>query len=145
MIKKEIELAGRTLSLETGRMAKQADGAVVVRYADTVALVTAVASRETAPDRGFFPLSVEYREKTYAAGRIPGGFFKREGRPSEKEVLGARLTDRPIRPLFPDGFQSETQIIINVLSADTENGPDILGIIGASTAMSISDIPGTVR
>ena len=141
MIKKEIELAGRTLSLETGRMAKQADGAVLVRYADTVALVTAVASREVAPDRGFFPLSVEYREKTYAAGRIPGGFFKREGRPSEKEVLGARLTDRPIRPLFPDGFQSETQIIINVLSADIENAPDILGIIGASAAMSISDIP----
>ncbi|UCH63166.1 MAG: polyribonucleotide nucleotidyltransferase [Fidelibacterota bacterium] len=141
MIKKELELAGRILSLETGRMAKQADGAVVVRYADTVALVTAVAARETAPDRGFFPLSVEYREKTYAAGRIPGGFFKREGRPSEKEVLGARLTDRPIRPLFPDGFLSETQVIINVLSADADNTPDILGTIGASAALSISDIP----
>ncbi len=136
-----MELAGRILSLETGRMAKQADGAVLVRYADTVALVTVVASKEAVPDQGFFPLSVEYREKTYAAGRIPGGFFKREGRPSEKEVLGARLTDRPIRPLFPEGFRSETQIIINVLSADVENTPDILGIIGASAALSISDIP----
>ncbi len=141
MIKKEIELAGRTLSLETGRMAKQADGAVVIQYADTVALVTVVAAKEVAPDRGFFPLSVEYREKTYAAGRIPGGFFKREGRLSEKEVLGARLTDRPIRPLFADGFRSETQVIINVLSADVENTPDILGIIGASAALSISNIP----
>ncbi|UCD37639.1 MAG: polyribonucleotide nucleotidyltransferase [Fidelibacterota bacterium] len=141
MINKSIELAGRTLNVEIGRMAKQADGAVLVRYADTVALVTAVATKEITPDRGFFPLSVEYREKTYAAGRIPGGFFKREGRPSEKEILGARLTDRPIRPLFPEGFQSETQIIINVLSADAENTPDILGIIGASAALSISDIP----
>ena len=141
MIKKELELAGRTLSLEIGRMAKQADGAVLVRYADTVALVTVVATKEAVPDRGFLPLFVEYREKTYAAGRIPGGFFKREGRPSEKEVLGARLTDRPIRPLFPDGFQSEIQVIINVLSADIENTPDILGIIGASTALSISNIP----
>ena len=141
MIKKEIELAGRTLSLETGRMAKQADGAVLVRYADTVALVTVVATKEAVPDRGFLPLFVEYREKTYAAGRIPGGFFKREGRPSEKEVLGARMTDRPIRPLFPDGFQSEIQVIINILSADIENAPDVLGIIGASTALSISNIP----
>lgn len=141
MIVKSIEIAGRTLTIETGRMGKQADGAVVVRYGDTVALATAVATKKAAPDRGFFPLSVEYREKTYAAGRIPGGFFKREGRPSEKEVLGARLTDRPIRPLFQEGFQSETQIIINVLSADTENSPDILGIIGASAALSISDIP----
>lgn len=122
-------------------MAKQADGAVLVRYADTVALTTVVATKDEVPDRGYFPLFVEYREKTYAAGRIPGGFFKREGRPSEKEVLGARLTDRPIRPLFPDGFKSETQVIINVLSADAENSPDILGIIGASTALSISDIP----
>lgn len=141
MITKSIELADRTLTLETGRLAKQADGAVLVRYADTVALVTAVAMKEETPDRGFFPLSVEYREKTYAAGRIPGGFFKREGRPSEKEILGARLTDRPIRPLFPDGFQSETQVIINILSADAENPPDILGIIGASVALGISDIP----
>ncbi|MCH7496481.1 MAG: polyribonucleotide nucleotidyltransferase [Candidatus Marinimicrobia bacterium] len=141
MIVKSLELAGRTLSIETGRMAKQADGAVLVSYADTVALVTAVASKKVAPDRGFFPLSVEYREKTYAAGRIPGGFFKREGRPTEKEIRGARLTDRPIRPLFPDGFLSETQVIINILSADTENTPDILGVIGASAALSISDIP----
>ncbi len=138
---KSLEIAGRTLSLETGRMAKQADGAVLVRYADTMALVTAVSSKSIAPDRGFFPLSVEYREKTYAAGRIPGGFFKREGRPTEKEIRGARLTDRPIRPLFSEGFRSETQVIINILSADTENTPDILGVIGASAALSISDIP----
>ncbi|MFB0514979.1 MAG: polyribonucleotide nucleotidyltransferase [Candidatus Neomarinimicrobiota bacterium] len=141
MIVKTLELAGRTLTIETGHMAKQADGAVLVGYADTVALATVVATHEEVPDRGFFPLSVEYREKTYAAGRIPGGFFKREGRPSEKEVLGARLTDRPIRPLFPDGFRNETQVIITVLSADAENSPDILGIIGASAALSISDIP----
>lgn len=140
-ITKSIELAGRTLSIETGRMAKQADGSVVVRYDDTVLLATAVASREAIEDRGFFPLSVEYREKTYAAGRIPGGFFKREGRPTEKEILAARLTDRPIRPLFPEGFQNETQIIITVLSADGENTPDILGVIGASAALGISDIP----
>lgn len=141
MIVKSIELAGRTLSIETGRLAKQADGAIIVSYGDTVVLTTAVASRHDAPDRGFFPLSVEYREKTYAAGRIPGGFFKREGRPSEKEVLTCRLIDRPIRPLFPDGFKSETQIIVNVLSADPENTPDILGIIGTSAALGISDIP----
>jgi polyribonucleotide nucleotidyltransferase len=141
MITKSIELAGKTLSIETGRMAKQADGAVVVRYDDTVVLATAVASKEAMEDRGFFPLSVEYREKTYAAGRIPGGFFKREGRPTEKEILAARLTDRPIRPLFPEGFQNETQIIITVLSADGENTPDILGVVGASAALCISDIP----
>jgi polyribonucleotide nucleotidyltransferase len=141
MITKSIELAGKTLSIETGRMAKQADGAVVVRYDDTVILATAVASKQAAEDRGFFPLSIEYREKTYAAGRIPGGFFKREGRPTEKEILAARLTDRPIRPLFPEGFQSETQVIITVLSADGENTPDILGVVGASAALSISDIP----
>ena len=141
MIIKEIEIAGRTLSLETGRLAKQADGSILVRYGDTVLLVTAVAAKEAAPDRGFFPLSVEYREKTYSAGRIPGGFFKREGRPTEREVLGCRLIDRPIRPLFPDGFMSETQIIVNVLSADPDNAPDMLGIIGTSAALSISDIP----
>ncbi len=141
MIIKEIEIAGRTLSLETGRLAKQADGSILVRYGDTVLLTTAVAAREAAPDRGFFPLSVEYREKTYSAGRIPGGFFKREGRPTEREVLGCRLIDRPIRPLFPDGFMSETQIIVNVLSADPDNSPDMLGIIGTSAALSISDIP----
>ncbi len=141
MIIKEIEIAGRTLSLETGRLAKQADGAILVRYGDTVLLTTVVAARQAAPDRGFFPLSVEYREKTYSAGRIPGGFFKREGRPTEKEVLGCRLIDRPIRPLFADGFLSETQIIVNVLSADPDNSPDMLGVIGASAALSISDIP----
>ncbi|MEE9465214.1 MAG: polyribonucleotide nucleotidyltransferase [Candidatus Neomarinimicrobiota bacterium] len=141
MIIKELEIAGRTLSMETGRLAKQSDGAVVVKYGDTVVLVTAMASKDVAPDRGFFPLSVEYREKTYSAGRIPGGFFKREGRPTEKEVLGCRLIDRPIRPLFADGFMSETQVIINVLSADPDNSPDVMGVIGASAALCISDIP----
>ena len=141
MVTKSMELAGRTLTLETGRMAKQAHGSVVVRSGDTVVLVTVVASRSVAPDRGFFPLSVEYREKTYAAGRIPGGFFKREGRPNEREVLTCRQIDRPIRPLFAEGFMSETQVIANVLSADEDNAPDILAIIGTSAALTISDIP----
>lgn len=141
MITKSFELAGRTLSIETGRLARQADGSVLVRYGDTVVLVSVVASKFEKKDLGFFPLSVEYREKTYAAGRIPGGFFKREGRPTEKEVLACRLIDRPIRPLFPDGFKSETQVIVNVLSADPENSPEVLGMIGTSAALSISDIP----
>lgn len=141
MITKSFELAGRTLSIETGRLARQADGSVLVQYGDTVVLVSVVASKFEKKDLGFFPLSVEYREKTYAAGRIPGGFFKREGRPTEKEVLGCRLIDRPIRPLFPDGFKSETQVIVNVLSADPENSPEVLGMIGTSAALSISDIP----
>lgn len=131
---------GRTLSIETGRVAKQASGAVLVRMGDTVAL-TAVVSAPVAEDRGFFPLTVDYREKSYAAGKIPGGFFKREGRPSEKEILSARLCDRPIRPLFPDGFADEVQIMIQILSSDQENDGDILGIIGASAALSLSDIP----
>ncbi len=141
MINKSFELAGNTLSIETGRLAKQADGSVLVGYGDTLVLVSVVASRFEKADLGFFPLSVEYREKTYAAGRIPGGFFKREGRPTEKEVLGCRLIDRPIRPLFPDGFKSETQVIVNVLSADPEYSAEVLGIIGTSAALSISDIP----
>ena len=140
-IQKTYELNGKSLTLETGLMAKQADGAVLVQYGDTVILATVVASKNPVEYRGFFPLSVEYREKAYAAGKIPGGFFKREGRPHEKEVLSARLIDRPIRPLFPDGFLSEVQVVVTVLSADKENDPDVLGIIGASAALSISDIP----
>ncbi|MEJ2055821.1 MAG: polyribonucleotide nucleotidyltransferase, partial [Calditrichaceae bacterium] len=138
---KSIELNGKTLTIETGKMAKQANGAVVVRYGDTIVLVTAVAAEEMGEYRGFFPLSVEYREKTYSAGKIPGGFIKREGRPSDKEILTARLIDRPIRPLFPDNFLFETQIIANVLSMDKENDPDVLAGLGASAALVLSNIP----
>jgi polyribonucleotide nucleotidyltransferase len=137
----EIELKGKTLKFETGRFAKQADGSVVVRYGDTLILATAVAKKEAREDIDFFPLTIDYQEKAYAAGKIPGGFFKREGRPTEKEVLTSRLIDRPTRPLFPDGFYSETQGIISVLSFGDENISDILGIIGMSAALSISDIP----
>ena len=111
IFKKEVEIGGKILSIETGRYARQANGAVMVRYGDTMVLVSAVAAEEAKEDRGFFPLQVEYRERTSAAGKIPGGFFKREGRPTEKEILTARLIDRPIRPLFPKEFQNETQII----------------------------------
>jgi len=131
---------GTQLSFETGRMAKQADGSVVVRMGDTVVLVTAVCSRRPT-DRDFLPLFVEYREKLYAAGRIPGGFFKREGRPGEKETLSARLIDRPIRPLFDKTWRFETQIVATIISYDGENQPDVLGITGASAALAISDIP----
>ena len=129
------------LILETGKMAKQANGSVAVQYGGTVVLVTACMSKEPKEEQGFFPLTVEYQEKTYAAGKIPGGFFKREGRPSESEILTARLIDRPIRPLFPDGLLNEVQIMAIVLSSDGENDPDILSVIGASAALSISDIP----
>ncbi|MBN2415863.1 polyribonucleotide nucleotidyltransferase [bacterium] len=138
---KSSEIGGRTLTIETGKMAKQADGAVKVQYGDTVILATAVASKEARENQGFFPLSVEYREKTYAAGKIPGGFFKREGRPQEKEILSARMIDRPIRPLFPENFNYEVQIMVTVLSSDGENDADVLGTIGTSAALSISDIP----
>jgi polyribonucleotide nucleotidyltransferase len=131
---------GIEFSIETGRMAKQADGSVLVRHGDTVVLVTVVASR-TPTDKDFQPLFVEYREKLYAAGRIPGGFFKREGRPGEKETLSARLIDRPVRPLFHKDFKYETQIVAQVLSYDGQNQPDVLGIVGASAAFAISDIP----
>ncbi len=141
IIKKEVEIGGKILSIETGRYARQANGAVMVRYGDTMVLVSAVAAEEAKEDRGFFPLQVEYRERTSAAGKIPGGFFKREGRPTEKEILTARLIDRPIRPLFPKEFQNETQIISFVLSYDGENDADVLGAIGASAALTISDIP----
>jgi polyribonucleotide nucleotidyltransferase len=139
--KVERQIGGRTLSIETGRIAKQADGAVVVQYGDTVVLVAAVTAPPRFEDIDFFPLSVEYREKQSAAGKFPGGFIKREGRPSTKEILTARQIDRPIRPLFPDGYFQEVQIIAQVLSADRENDPDILAMIGASAALTISKIP----
>ena len=141
IVKKEIEIGGKLFSIETGRYAKQANGAVMVRYGDTMVLITAVASQEVKEDQDFFPLQVEYREKTSAAGKFPGGFIKREGRPTEKEILSSRLIDRPIRPLFPDNFMNETQIIAFVLSYDGENDADVLGAIGASAALTISDIP----
>ncbi|MDD5765606.1 MAG: polyribonucleotide nucleotidyltransferase [Candidatus Marinimicrobia bacterium] len=141
MIRKSMTLGGRELSIETGKMAKQASGSVIVRYADTLVLVTATSNLLSAPKQDFFPLQCEYQERAYAAGKIPGGFFKREGRPSEREILGARLIDRPIRPLFADGFFSDTQVIASVISSDQENPGDILGIIGASAALSISEIP----
>jgi polyribonucleotide nucleotidyltransferase len=137
----EMALGRHVLSLETGRMAKQADGAVVVRLGDTVVLATACAQREPRAGVDFLPLTVDYREGTYAGGKIPGGFFKREGRPNEKEVLTSRMIDRPLRPLFPEGYACETQVIGLLLSADMENDSDTLSIIGASTALLISDIP----
>ncbi|MDY0081064.1 MAG: polyribonucleotide nucleotidyltransferase [Ignavibacteriaceae bacterium] len=138
---KSVEIGGKTLTLETGKMARQANGAVMVRYGDSQVLVTAVAGPDPTEEKDFFPLQVEYREKTSAAGKFPGGFIKREGKPSEKEVLSARLIDRPIRPLFPDGYKNETQIYAQVFSFDGENDSDVLGAIGASAALSISDIP----
>jgi polyribonucleotide nucleotidyltransferase len=137
----EIDLGGRKITLETGKMAKQANGAVVVRSGDSVVLVTACGANEPKPGAGFFPLTVDYREYTYAAGKIPGGFIKREGRPSEKEILTSRLIDRPIRPLFPEGFLNETQIIAMVLSADPEQDPNSLAIVGTAGALAISDLP----
>lgn len=141
IFKKEMNLGGKTLTIETGKLAKQANGAVLVKYEDTVILATAVASKKPLEKVDFFPLSVEYREKAYAAGKIPGGYFKREGKPSDNEILTARIIDRPIRPLFPDNFRNEIQLIVFVLSSDKENDPDVLGLIGASAALSISDIP----
>lgn len=137
----EMELGGRRLSIESGRVARQADGAVMVRYGDTVILATAVAAKEPQDNKGFFPLTVELREKSYAAGKIPGNFFKREGRPSDTEILSCRLIDRSIRPLFPKGYTNEVQVMASVLSYDQENDADILGVIGASTALCISQIP----
>src|SRR5246127_2246648 len=137
----EVDLGDRKITLETGKMAKQANGAVVVRSGDAVVLVTACMADQPKPPAGFFPLTVDYREYTYAAGKIPGGFIKREGRLSEKEVLTCRLIDRPIRPLFPEGFMNETQIIAMVLSADPEQDPNSLAIVGAAAALAISDIP----
>ncbi len=137
----EIDLDGQKITLETGKIAKQANGAVVVRSGDTVVLVSACANEEPKPNAAFFPLTVDYREYTYAAGKFPGGFIKREGRPSEKEILTSRLIDRPIRPLFPEGFMNESQVIAMVLSADPERDPSTLAIIGAGASLAISDIP----
>src|SRR6266540_2698631 len=140
-ITREISLGGKTLTLETGKLAKQAGGAVVVRLGDSVVLVTACRSANAREGIDFLPLTVDYREYTYASGRIPGGFFKREGKPAEKEVLTSRVIDRPIRPLFPSGWRFETQVIALVLSADTENDTDVLAITGASAALALSEIP----
>src|SRR5579871_2686785 len=137
-----VELAGgKRLSFETGKLAKQAHGAAVVRMGDNVILATAVANPDPREGIDFFPLTVDYREYTYAGGRIPGGFIKREGRPSEREILTSRQIDRPVRPLFAEGFRCETQVIAFVLSADTENDPDVIAINAASAALSLSDIP----
>src|ERR1035437_2363183 len=137
----EVDLDGRKITLETGKMAKQAGGAVVVRSGDAVVLVTACMADQPKVGAGVFPLTVDYREYPYSAGKIPGGFIKREGRPSEKEVLTSRLIDRPIRPLFPEGFLHETQIIAMVLSADPEQDPNSLAIAGTAAALAISEIP----
>src|SRR5215469_18103247 len=138
----EVDLGGgRIITLETGKMAKQANGAVVVRSGDSVVLVTAVTAPEPKAGASFFPLTVDYREYTYSAGRFPGGFIKREGRPTEKEILTSRLIDRPIRPLFPEGYSHETQVIGMVFSADPGRDPSTLAIIGAGAALAISDIP----
>jgi polyribonucleotide nucleotidyltransferase len=140
--KVETEIGGKTLSIESGKIAKQASGAVVVTYGETVVLVTAVAAREARPDQDFFPLTVEYQERFYAVGKIPGSFFRREiGRPTEKETLTCRFIDRPLRPLFADGFMNETQIIATVMSMDKQNDPDVLAIVGASAALGVSNIP----
>src|SRR6476620_2382930 len=137
----EAEVGGRTLSLETGRLAGLAGGSVLVRYGDTVLLCTATGSDEPREGIDFFPLTVDVEERMYAAGKIPGGFIKREGRASEHAILACRLTDRPLRPLFPKGYRNDVQIVITVLSADQENDYDILSIVGASAALSVSDIP----
>jgi polyribonucleotide nucleotidyltransferase len=139
--RKELDWGGRKLVLETGKIARQADGAVLARYGDTIVLCTAVGVHSTKPGQDFFPLTVNYQEKAFAAGKIPGGFFKREGRPSEKEVLVSRLIDRPIRPLFPEGFRNEVQVVATVLSHDLENDPDVVAMIGCSAALTLSGIP----
>jgi polyribonucleotide nucleotidyltransferase len=139
--KLEIQLAGRTLSLETGRLAKQSHGAVLAQYGETVVLATVVSAYQSRDKIDFLPLTVDYQEKTYAAGKIPGGFFKREGRPTEKEILTSRLIDRAMRPLFPKGYDKETQIVVNVLSIDRENDSDTLALIATSAALEVSDIP----
>src|SRR5881628_2417646 len=138
---RELHVGQNTLRLETGKLAKQADGSIIVRYGDSVVLVTACRSAQPREGIDFLPLTVDYREYTYASGRIPGGFFKREGKPAEKEVLTSRLIDRPIRPLFPSGWFYETQIVALLISADAENDSDVLAITGASAALSISSLP----
>src|SRR5690554_2993922 len=139
--RKEIDWGGRKLVLETGRIARQADGAVLATYGETIVLCTAVGAKQPKPGIDFFPLTVNYQEKTFAAGKIPGGFFKREGRPSEKETLTSRLIDRPIRPLFPNGYMNEVQVVLTVMSASKNQDPDIAAMIAASAALAISGIP----
>ena len=139
--KKSFQYGDHTVTIETGELARQADGAVLVTMSDTVVLVTAVGLKKPTPGRDFFPLTVNYQEKTYAAGRIPGGFFKREGRPTEKETLTSRLIDRPIRPLFPEGFINDVQVVASVLSVNSEVDPDIASLLGASAALAISGMP----
>jgi polyribonucleotide nucleotidyltransferase len=139
--KVEVEWGGRTLTLETGKIARQADGAVLAIYGETTVLATVVSMREAKPGQDFFPLTVNYQERYYAAGRIPGGFFKREGRPTEKETLTSRLIDRPIRPLFAEGYKNDTQVVVTVLSHDLENDPDIVGMVAASAALTLSGVP----
>ena len=134
------EIGGRTLTIETGKLARLAGGSVTVRYGDTMLLGTANRS-EPRPGLDFFPLTVDFEERMYAAGKIPGGFIKRESRPSEAAILAARLTDRPIRPLFPEGYKDDVQVVLTVLSTDQENDPDIIGTIAASAALTISEIP----
>src|SRR5688572_23698980 len=141
MTTREVNVGQGTLSFETGKLAKQADGSVIVRYGDSVVLVTACRAANQREGIDFLPLTVDYREYTYASGRIPGGFFKREGKPAEKEVLTSRCIDRPIRPLFPTGWRYETQVIALVLSADQENDTDVLAITGASVALALSEVP----
>jgi polyribonucleotide nucleotidyltransferase len=140
-IRKSVSYGNHTLTLETGEIARQAGGAVLASLGDSVVLVTAVAAKQPKPGQDFFPLTVDYQEKTYAAGKIPGGFFKREGRPSEKETLTSRLIDRPLRPLFPEGLYNDVQIVATVLSVDPEIDPDIPAMIGASAAVSLAGIP----
>src|SRR6202162_1198675 len=139
--KLEIDFAGRKLSLETGRLAKQAHGAVLAQYGETVVLATVVSAYDARPNIDFLPLTVDYQERPFPARKIPGGFFKREGRPSEKEILTSRLIDRSMRPLFPKGYDRETQIVVTVLSVDRDNDPDMLSLIAASAALELSDIP----
>ena len=139
--KKTFQWGSHTVTLETGEIARQATGSVLVTIDDTMVLATVVAAKEPKPGQSFFPLTVDYFEKFYAAGRIPGGFFKREGRPTEKETLTARLIDRPIRPLFPEGFMNEVQVVLTVLSSNPEIDADIPAMIGASAALAISGVP----
>ena len=139
--KEEIEVNGKKLTLETGKIARQADGAIIATLGETVVIATAVGAKKVADGQDYFPLSVNYQEKYYAAGKIPGGYFKREARPTEAETLISRLIDRPIRPLFPSGFMNEVQVLPTVLSYDSENQPDILSIIASSAALAISGLP----
>src|ERR1700755_1943417 len=139
--RKELDWGGRKLVLETGKIARQADGAVMISYGETIVLCTAVGVKTAKPGQDFFPLTVNYQEKYFAAGKIPGGYFKREGRPTEAETLISRLIDRPIRPLFPDGYKNETQVIVTVLQHDMENNPDVLSMVAASAALTISGVP----